>query len=193
MPRLPAHGDDEVPARRGPGIHHQVLHDVHADVTRGLEAEGVHRWGQVQVVVDGLGHMYHVDAPTGLLFHPHGRVGRIVSADGDEHGDVQAEQGNHHVLQMLGIPGGIGPGDAKEGPAPEVDAAHLVDVEDLDMADVPLHDPFEAVPDAQHLDAFEVGPDGGGTDDAIDPRRRPSADEDGKSLGVAHNWPPARV
>ena len=38
---LAAHRDDEVPARGGVGVDHQVLDDLDADVARGLEAEGV--------------------------------------------------------------------------------------------------------------------------------------------------------
>ena len=59
---LAAHRDHEVPARGGLGVHHQVLHDVDADVARGLEAEGVDVGGQVEVVVDRLGHVHHADA-----------------------------------------------------------------------------------------------------------------------------------
>ena len=59
---LAAHRDHEVPARGGLGVHHQVLDDLDADVARGLEAEGVHVRRQVEVVVDGLGHVDDADA-----------------------------------------------------------------------------------------------------------------------------------
>ena len=59
---LAAHRDDEVPARRGLRVDHQVLDDLDAVVARGLEAEGVDVRRQVEVVVDRLRHVDDVDA-----------------------------------------------------------------------------------------------------------------------------------
>jgi hypothetical protein len=126
---LPAHGDHEVPARGGLGVHHQVLHDVDPDVARGLETEGVHVCRQVEVVVDGLGHVHHVDAAARFLLELHRGEGGVVSPDGQEHVDVQAEQRDDRVLEVLGVLGGVGARDPDVGPAAEVDAAHLLDGE----------------------------------------------------------------
>ena len=54
------------------------------------------------------------------------------------------------------------------------------------MVDIALHDPLEPVPNADHLDAFEFTPDGGGADDGIDPRRRSASDEQGHFLMLSH-------
>ena len=51
-------GDDEVPARGGLGVDHQVLHDAHAHAARGEVPERVHVGRQVEVVVDGLGNVH---------------------------------------------------------------------------------------------------------------------------------------
>src|SRR5207302_1835861 len=137
---LAAHGRHEVPARGGLGVHHQVLDDVHPHVARGLEPEGVDGGGQVEVVVDGLGD---VD-------------------------DAQAEQREHGVLEVLGVGGGVGAGDPDLRTAAEVDPAHVLDGQGGDVLDVALHDPLEAVADAQDGHAVERATDGGGADDAVD-------------------------
>ena len=46
------------------------------------------------------------------------------------------------------------------------------------MVDVSLHDPLEAIPDAQDLDVLQLGPDRGRADDAVDARSRAAAHED---------------
>ena len=55
-----------------------------------------------------------------------------------------------------------------------------------DVVDVALHDPLEAVADAEDLDAFERAADGGGADDAVDAGGGAAADEDGELLLMAH-------
>ena len=84
VPGLAAHRDDEVPARRRLGVHHQVLDDLDAEVARRLEAEGVDVRRQVEVVVDRLRHVHDADAAAALLLELHRRERRVVAADGDE-------------------------------------------------------------------------------------------------------------
>ena len=187
VPGLPPHGDHEVPPRRGLGVHHEVLHDVHPDVAGGLEAEGVHVGRQVEVVVDRLGDVHDLHAASRLLLEPHGRVGGVVAPDGDELGHVQAQEGDHRVLEVLGVLGGVGPGDPDVGAPAEVDAAHLLDGQGGDPVHVAVHDPLEAVADPEHLHPFEHAADGGGADHAVDPGGGPSAHEDGESLLMAHD------
>ena len=54
------------------------------------------------------------------------------------------------------------------------------------MVDVALHEPLEAVLDAEHLDALEQRADGRRADDAVDAGRRAAADEDRELLSLAH-------
>ena len=69
--RLPAHRDDEVPARRRFRVDHQVLDDLDAEMARRLEAERVDVRRQVEVVVDRLRHMHDANAAVGLLLDLH--------------------------------------------------------------------------------------------------------------------------
>ena len=55
------------------------------------------------------------------------------------------------------------------------------------MIDVALHDPFEAVAQADDLEAFELGADRRGADDAVDARCRAAADENGEFPVVLHD------
>ena len=59
-----------------------------------------------------------------------------------------------------------------------MDAADGVDRERDDVVDVALHEPLEAVADADDVDAFEPGADRRRADDAVDAGRRAAADED---------------
>ena len=76
--------------------------------------------------------------------------------------------------------------DADVRAAAEVDAAHLVDGQRAHVVDVALHDPLEAVADAEDLDALEHAADGRGADDAVDAGGGAAADENGQSLLMAH-------
>ena len=91
------------------------------------------------------------------------------------------------------VRGGVGARDPDLRSAAEVDAADVVDVERGDVVDVPLHDPFEAVADAQDGHAFEDAADGGGADDAVDPRRGTAAHEDGELALRIHARRPREV
>ena len=121
--RLPAHRDDEVPARRRLRIHHQVLDDLDAVVPRRLEAERVHVVRQVEIVVDRLRHVDDADAALGLLFELHRRVGGVVAADRDQLRDVQPQQRDDRLLEVLGVERRVRPRDADVRSAAEVDAA----------------------------------------------------------------------
>src|SRR5207247_8894444 len=91
-------------------------------------------------------------------------------------------------VEMHRILRGIGARDADVGAAAEVNPAHLADVERGHMVDVTLHDPLEPVADAEHVDRFQPCPDRGGTDDTVDPRRRPAPDQDRQSLPLGHRF-----
>src|SRR5262249_36827108 len=80
------------------------------------------------------------------------------------------------------VRGGWRARDRGVGPAAEVEPAHLLDGEVGDVVGVALHDPLEAVPDAQNLHALDDAADGGGGDDAVDAGGRAPAYEDRESL-----------
>ena len=61
-----------------------------------------------------------------------------------------------------------------------------VNGERCDVLDVSLHEPLEAVTDADDVHAFEPGADGGGRDDAVDARGGTAADQYRQSLMVFH-------
>jgi hypothetical protein len=55
-----------------------------------------------------------------------------------------------------------------------------------DVVHVALHQPLEAVADAEHLDALEHSADGGGADHAVDAGGGAAAHQDGHLLRVMH-------
>ncbi len=66
-----------------------------------------------------------------------------------------------------------------------MDAADLFDLERDDLVDVALHDPFEAVADADDFDAFEAAADGRRADHAVDAGSGAAADENCEPLVTA--------
>ena len=94
--------------------------------------------------------------PAGLLLELHRRERRVVAADRDQLRDVQPQQRDDRVLEVLRVLRRVGARDAEVRAAAEVDAADRVDGERHDVIDVALHDPLEAVANAEHLDAFEA-------------------------------------
>ena len=125
------------------------------------------------------------DPPVRLLGELHRGEGRVVAADRDETRDVQAEERDDGVLEELRVLRRVRAGDADVRAAPEVDPGDLVDRERVDVLDVPLHEPLEAVADAEDGDALELGADRGRADDAVDAGRRSAADEDRHVLVLA--------
>src|SRR5678816_1017081 len=58
-----------------------------------------------------------------------------------------------------------------------MDTAHRLDGERRRVVDVAVHDPLEAVTDADDFDAFELAANGGRGDDAVDAGRGPSGNQ----------------
>ena len=106
--------------------------------------------------------------PPALLLELHRRERRVVAADGDELRDVQPQQRDDGVLEVLRVGRRVGARDADVRAAAEVDAADGLDGQRRDVVDVALHDPLEAVADADDVDAFELGADRRRADDAVD-------------------------
>ena len=59
-------------------------------------------------------------------------------------------------------------------------------VSGIDVIDVALHEPLEAVLDAQHVDALEGAADRRRADDAVDAGGRTAADQNGDFLRMMH-------
>jgi hypothetical protein len=77
-----------------------------------------------------------------------------------------------------------------------VDAAHLADGQRADVVDVALHDPVEAVVDADDVEAGQDGADRRRADDRVDARRGAAAHENADLLRLvehARPLPPARA
>ena len=110
--------------------------------------------GQVEVVVDGLRHVDDAEPPVRRArARLHGRERGVVAADGDELPTPSREQRRGRRSRGARVLGRVGARDAEVRAAAEVDAADVVDVERRHVVDVALHEPLEAVADAEHLDA----------------------------------------
>ena len=177
------------PAPGGLGVLGEVADDAHAHLPGRLEAESRGRFGQGEVVVDGLGHMGDADAPLGAGMHLAAGIGGVVAADGHEARDVQFLQHIQDVLHRLRLLGGVGARGAQQRPALQVDGLDGVDGQVEDVLALAIGDPLErghaldevleAVVEAQDLEALLDGLDGDGGDDAVEAGGRPAADEEG--------------
>src|SRR6266513_1395249 len=155
-------------------------------VARRLEPERVHLRRQVEIVVDGLGHVHDLEPPRRPLLELHGRIRRVVTADGNELRDVEAQQRQHGVVEMRRVLGGVGARDPDVGPAAKMDPAHLADVERGHVVDVALHDPLEPVAHPEHVDRLQPCSDDGRTNNTVDARRWPAPHQDGERFPLGH-------
>ncbi len=186
MSRLAAHRDHEVPARRRLGVDHEVLDDLDAVVACSLETEGVDPRREVEVVVDGLRCVYDADTARCELGEPHRRKGGVVATDGDELRDTELLERRDAPREVCRVFGRVGAGGSEDRTTAEVDAADTGHGQFDDVVDVTLHDPLEAVADADDLHARELGADRRRADDAVDARRRSTADKDGELAVLTH-------
>src|SRR4026209_1753947 len=65
-------------------------------------------------------------------------------------------------------------------------AAHVLNRQRRDVLDVALHDPFEAVANADHVHTLEPCTDRRGADDAVQARRGTAPAEDGELVMLIH-------
>ena len=105
-------------------------------------------------------------------------IGRVVAADGHQHGHVEPAEHVQHVAHVAFGLGRVGARGAEDGAAAEVDGLDVVDGQLAIVVGVALDQPLEAVAEADHLDALLDGLDGHRADDAVDPRRRTAADQE---------------
>jgi hypothetical protein len=149
---------------------------------RRLEPECIDVGREIEIVVDRLRHVNDLDAAGGHFLELHRRERRVVATDRDEHRHIETEQRRDRSLELRRLARRIGARDADVGTTAKVNPADVLDLERLHVIDVALHDPLEAVTDADDLDAFEAAADRRGADHAVDTRRRPAADENAHSF-----------
>ncbi len=159
------------------GVHHEILHDFHADMTGRLKAERRNPVRQIQIVIDRFRHMDDLDPADRSRFQFERREGRVVSADGDQTGNAETRQSRQHAIEMLGLSGRIRPRSSQIRPAPEVNAADFINRQGLHAPRVPFHQPFEAVDDPEDVTAAENAADRDGADHAVDAGSRPAPDQ----------------
>jgi hypothetical protein len=116
------------------------------------------------------------------LGNPGGAERGVVTANGEEIGDVEPAQRFDDVLQRLRRPGGVGAGGAQDGAALEVNLRDPGDVQLVHSREVPLHEPPEAGFAAEHPEPLVPGLDGRRRDDRVDARRRAAAHQDSQRL-----------
>ena len=90
---------------------------------------------KIKIVVDGLGHVHHLQASLRLLLQSEGRERRIVPADGDQllsPERIQAGQAGIEVFRLLGLAR-----RAQAGPATEMDPADILTVNRLILSLLP--------------------------------------------------------
>jgi len=123
----------------------------------------------------------HLDAAPRSLRHPVGGEGGIVAADGDEVVDAEALQGLHDRLEVAGLLGGVGPGRLEDGASLQVNGRDVFGAEFAYVAGVALHQPAEALENADHPGAGPLCGKGRCADHTVDTGRRPSTDENSES------------
>src|SRR5207244_232944 len=80
--------------------------------------------------------------------------------------------------------GRVGARSAQDRAAAKLDAVHIVDGQHFDLADIALHEPLEAVVDADDFDAVVDRLDGNRADDAVNARRRTTAHYQCQAAGI---------
>ena len=177
MPGRASHADDDVPARGGARVLHQVAHNIDAVVAGRFITECRRGTGQGQVVVNRLGHVRDADFPEALLGHDAGGKGRVIAADGDQRGDAELFKDAEDILHLFRRLGRIRARGAENRAAFDVDVLHVTDGQRPAILHVALGEPLEAVAKADDFVTLVDAFDGGGGDDAVKARRRTAADQ----------------
>ena len=98
----------------------------------------------------------------------------VVTANRNQPGHTEGIQTRQAGIEMLEFLRGVGTRRAEVGAAAEVNPTDILDRQALHLAGLAIHDPFEAILNADHVTAAENTPDRGGSDDTIDTGRRPT-------------------
>src|SRR5579875_69258 len=177
------HTNDDIPARRGPGVLGQIADDADADLPGRLETERWRRAGQGEIVVDGLGHMSDTNGAAGLGVNLAAGIGRVVAANRHQHGHVQPAEHVQDVLHVLFRLGGIGTRRTQDGAAAQMDGLDLIDRQLAIVLGITFDQPLKTIAEADNLDALLNGLNGHRADNAIDPRGRTTANQQRQSSG----------
>ena len=176
MSRRAAHADDEIPARSGARVFHQIADELHAVMTRRLEAERRRRAGQRQVVVNRLRNMRDLDLAIAALADNAGGKPRVVAADGDQRGDAEFLEHGERCVMLLGFRR-VRARRAEDGAALEMNFLHVADGQRLDLRRVAGGEMSETVAEADDFKPVVDAFDGGRRDDAVNAGRGTAADQ----------------
>src|SRR5262245_55876440 len=112
----------------------------------------------------------------------------VVSSDRDHRLDSQFFQRRYRVVQHLPVMRDVGSRSPQDRAAVQVDARHFIDRKFMLLIGVTLGQPFETVmkPDRRAAQPDRLQRDGG--DDAVDPGRRTTSDQNTQSLNSHNQW-----
>src|SRR5262249_52880358 len=177
MPGGSSHDDHEIPAVSGAGIFHQIVDNFETVLARCFKAECRRLSRKGQIIVDGFGYVTHSNLADRELGHLTRRVHRIVTADGYQESDLQSFQSISAPSHVLGFFRRFGPGVVQKDTSGEVNTGHVVVIEKFGVVDFSFHQVGKAIVDPHHLMTAITCLEGDGTDGAVDPRSRPSAND----------------
>ena len=184
MPGRAPHADDEIPARGGARVLHQVAHNVNAVVARRFVTERRRRTGQGQIVVNRLGHVRDADFAIALFGHDAGGKCRVVAANRHKGGDAELFKDAEDIFHLLRGLGRVGARGAENRAAPDVNVLHVADGQRAAILHLALRQPFEAVAEADDFVSLVDAFDGGGGDDAVEARSRAATNQNSQSAFV---------
>src|SRR5262245_6718464 len=197
MPGGSSHDDYKIPTVSGAGIFHQVVDDLETVLARCFKAECWRLSRKGQIIVDGFGYMTHSNLTSRELGDLTRRVHGIVTADRYQVSDLQSLQSGHHPFHVLGFFCRVGTRCVENRTTVEVNTGHVVVKEKFGVIGFSFHQVGKAIVDPHHLMAAIACLEGDGTDGAVDPWSRPSADDytdtiSGRSIMtwiIIHNFP----
>ena len=181
MSGFASHGDDDVPAPRGPGVFHQVSHHLDSDVAGGLEAERGHvRW-EWQVVVDCLRYVDAADGAVGVFAHVARGERRIVAANRHQIGDARLLEGLDHGPCGLGRGGRVLARGPEDRSPEQVHARDVIDREWPKLRRIAADEVSEAILDPDDLEALVERLYRRGRNHGVDARGRSAADKNAEA------------
>src|SRR5262245_17110440 len=177
MPGGSSHDDHEIPAVSGAGIFHQIVDNFETVLARCFKAECRRLSRKGQIIVDGFGYVTHSNLADRELGHLTRRVHRIVTADGYQVSDLQSFQRSYDRFHVLGLLRRVCAGCVENRTDGEVNTGSVGVIEQFGVDDLSFHQVAKAIVDPHHLMTAITCLEGDGTDGAVDPRSRPSAND----------------
>jgi len=152
------------------------LHQLHADVARGLVAERVDHGSRFEIVVDGLG-----TCTTRIL--PAARSETFIAENAVSSPMVMSWVTPSRCKESTTVPMSSSfwwdwRASAQDGPAREVDAAHVSNLQRADFLQPALHQAVKPVANAQHFHALQERANGSSADHAVDAGCGTASDQD---------------